>query len=47
MKWLRNMESIRDEQNVAFLGHLGAFPGLEGHYDEKPDLAAFKEVGGY
>ena len=44
-EWLRNMESIRDEQNVAFLVISELSRGLEGHYDEKPDLAAFKESG--
>ncbi len=44
-EWLRNMESIRDEQNVAFLVVSELSRGMEGHYDEKPDLAAFKESG--
>jgi replicative DNA helicase len=44
-EWLRNMESIRDEQNVAFLVISELSRGLQGRYDEKPDLAAFKESG--
>jgi KaiC/GvpD/RAD55 family RecA-like ATPase len=44
-EWLRNMESIRDEQNVAFLVISELSRGMEGRYDEKPDLAAFKESG--
>jgi len=44
-EWLRNMESIRDEQNVAFLVISELSRGMQGHYDEKPDLAAFKESG--
>ena len=44
-EWLRNMESIRDEQNVSFLVISELSRSMEGHYDEKPDLAAFKESG--
>jgi replicative DNA helicase len=42
--WLRELESIRDEQNVAFLV-ISELSREEGHYSEKPDLASFKESG--
>ncbi len=43
--WLRHMEAIRDEQNVAFfvISELSRGPG--GQYTKKPDLGAFKESG--
>ena len=43
--WLRNMEAMRDEQNVAFLVISELSRGLEGGYDQKPDLGSFKESG--
>ncbi len=44
-EWLRHMESIRDEQNTAFLvvSELSRGPG--GTYSGKPDLGSFKESG--
>lgn len=44
-EWLRHMESIRDEQNVAFLVISELSRGEGGHYSEVPDLGAFKESG--
>ena len=44
-EWLRNMESIRDEQNVTFLVISELSRGQSGRYDEKPDLGLFKESG--
>ena len=44
-EWLRQMESIRDEQNVAFLVVSELSRGEGGHYSEMPDLGAFKESG--
>lgn len=43
--WLRNFEQIRDEMDVTFLIVSELSRGLEGHYDEQPDLASFKESG--
>jgi hypothetical protein len=43
--WLRQMEAMRDEQNVSFLVISELSRGKEGGYDEKPDLGAFKESG--
>ncbi|RPI73483.1 MAG: DNA helicase, partial [Desulfobacteraceae bacterium] len=44
-EWLRHMESIRDEQNVAFLVVSELSRGEAGKYSKEPDLAAFKESG--
>ncbi|MFO7783200.1 MAG: DnaB-like helicase C-terminal domain-containing protein [Desulfatiglandales bacterium] len=44
-EWLRHMESIRDEQNVAFLVVSELSRGQGGSYSGKPDLASFKESG--
>lgn len=44
-EWLRHMEAIRDEQNVAFLVISELSRGEGGHYSESPDLGAFKESG--
>ncbi len=44
-EWLRHMESIRDEQNVAFLVVSELSRGGGGTYAGKPDLASFKESG--
>jgi KaiC/GvpD/RAD55 family RecA-like ATPase len=44
-EWLRHMESIRDEQGVAFLVISELSRGQSGRYDEKPDLSLFKESG--
>jgi len=44
-EWLRHMESIRDEQNVAFLVVSELSRGEGGTYSGKPDLASFKESG--
>jgi KaiC/GvpD/RAD55 family RecA-like ATPase len=44
-EWLRNMESIRDEQRVTFLVISELSRGQSGRYDEKPDLGLFKESG--
>jgi replicative DNA helicase len=44
-EWLRQMESIRDEQNVSFLVISELSRGEGGHYDQKPDLGSFKESG--
>jgi replicative DNA helicase len=44
-EWLRNMESIRDEQHVTFLVVSELSRGQNGRYDEKPDLGLFKESG--
>jgi replicative DNA helicase len=43
--WLRNLEAIRDELNVAFLVISELSRGQAGGYDDKPDLGAFKESG--
>ena len=43
--WLRNMEAIRDQHNVAFLVVSELSRGEGGHYSEKPDLGSFKESG--
>jgi replicative DNA helicase len=43
--WLRNMEAIRDEQNVAFFVISELSRGEGGRYAKKPDLGAFKESG--
>ncbi|HOP48577.1 MAG TPA: DnaB-like helicase C-terminal domain-containing protein [Desulfobacteraceae bacterium] len=43
--WLRQMEAIRDEQNVSFLVVSELSRGEDGHYGERPDLASFKESG--
>jgi len=44
-EWLRNMESMRDEQNVTFLVTSELSRGEGGRYDRTPDMAAFKESG--
>ncbi len=44
-EWLRNMEAIRDEQNVSFLVISELSRGEGGHYGKKPDLGSFKESG--
>jgi len=44
-EWLRHMEAIRDEQNVAFLVVSELSRGGEGKYSKEPDLASFKESG--
>ena len=44
-EWLRNIEAIRDEQNVSFLVISELSRGEGGHYDERPDLGVFKESG--
>ncbi len=44
-EWLRNMESIRDEQNVTFLVTSELSRGAGGRYDRTPDMASFKESG--
>ena len=43
--WLRHLEAIRDEQNVAFLVISELSRGEGGRYSQKPDLGAFKESG--
>ncbi len=43
--WLRHMEAIRDEQNVAFFVVSELSRDSEGGYTKKPDLGAFKESG--
>lgn len=43
--WLRSFEEIRDELDVTFLVVSELSRGLEGGYDEQPDLASFKESG--
>lgn len=43
--WLRQMEAIRDEQNVSFLVVSELSRGKEGGYDETPDLGSFKGSG--
>jgi replicative DNA helicase len=43
--WLRNMEEIRDEQNVSFFVISELSRGMGGSYDKKPDLGSFKESG--
>ncbi len=44
-EWLRHMEAIRDEQDVAFLVVSELSRGEGGRYSRKPDLGAFKESG--
>ncbi len=44
-EWLRHMEAIRDEKNVAFLIVSELSRGEKGGYSEKPDLGSFKESG--
>ena len=44
-EWLRHMESIRDEQRVAFLVVSELSRGAEGSYSRMPDLGSFKESG--
>lgn len=44
-EWLRHLETIRDEQNVAFLVISELSRGEEGRYSKKPDLGSFKESG--
>ncbi len=44
-EWLRHIESIRDEQNAAFLVVSELSRGQGGRYSEKPDLGSFKESG--
>lgn len=44
-EWLRHLEAIRDEQNVAFLVISELSRNAEGQYSQKPDLASFKESG--
>jgi replicative DNA helicase len=43
--WLRNLEAIRDEQNVSFLVVSELSRGEGGHYSDRPDLGSFKESG--
>lgn len=43
--WLRNLESIRDEQSACFLVISELSRGKEGGYGERPDLSSFKESG--
>jgi len=43
--WLRNMEAIRDEQDVTFLVVSELSRGNEGGYSETPDLGSFKDSG--
>lgn len=43
--WLRQLESIRDEHNVAFLVISELSRSLEGSYDNAPDMGAFKGSG--
>lgn len=43
--WLRHMEAIRDDQNVAFFVISELSRGEGGRYAKKPDLGAFKESG--
>ncbi len=44
-EWLRIMESIRDEQKVAFLVISELSRAGEGGYNRMPDLGSFKESG--
>ena len=44
-EWLRNMEAIRDEQNVAFLVISELSRSGENNYNQKPDMGSFKESG--
>lgn len=44
-EWLRHMEAIRDEQNVAFLVVSELSRGAEGSYNQQPHLGSFKESG--
>ncbi|MCP4690162.1 MAG: AAA family ATPase, partial [Desulfobacterales bacterium] len=43
--WLRNLEAIRDEQNVSFLVISELSRGEGGGYSGAPDLGSFKESG--
>ncbi|MCP4748255.1 MAG: AAA family ATPase [Desulfobacteraceae bacterium] len=43
--WLRQFESIRDNQQVSFLVISELSRGKEGGYNETPDLSSFKESG--
>jgi len=43
--WLRQMEAVRDEQNVSFFVVSELSRGGSGSYDKKPDLGSFKESG--
>ncbi len=43
--WLRNMEEIRDEQDVTFLVVSELSRGNQGSYSATPDLGAFKDSG--
>jgi replicative DNA helicase len=43
--WLRHMEAIRDEQQVAFFVISELSRDKNGGYSKKPDLGAFKESG--
>jgi len=43
--WLRHMEAIRDEQNASFLVISELSRGEGGRYNDRPDLASFKESG--
>jgi replicative DNA helicase len=44
-EWLRHLESIRDEQNAAFLVISELSRGEGGRYSKEPDLGSFKESG--
>lgn len=44
-EWLRQLEAIRDEQNVSFLVISELSRGEGGRYDQTPDLGSFKESG--
>ena len=44
-EWLRHMEAVRDEQNVAFLVVSELSRSEGGHYSDRPDLGSFKESG--
>ncbi len=43
--WLRQLEAIRDEQQVCFLVISELTRGKGGGYGEKPDISSFKESG--
>lgn len=43
--WLRNLEAIRDEQNVSFLVISELSRSIGGSYSDTPDLGSFKESG--
>jgi len=43
--WLRQIEAIRDEQQVCFLVISELARGKGGGYGEKPDMSSFKESG--